>query len=126
MSWANTWLQSKQLPSSKPDRLQESPISNKRSRPLLGERDLFCVSVGKTKSGSEVAFLLPQIIGFQDDTNYVAIGGVTPENIPEFRKAGCLGVGLASSLMPKDKAAARDWDACAEYVHMLLTKAKGE
>ena len=25
-----------------------------------------------------------------------------------------------------DKAAARDWDACAEYVHMLLTKAKGE
>ncbi len=51
---------------------------------------------------------------------------VTPENIPEFRKAGCLGVGLASSLMPKDKAAARDWDACAEYVHMLLTKAKGE
>lgn len=37
-----------------------------------------------------------------------------------------LGVGLASSLMPKDKAAARDWDACAEYVHMLLTKAKGE
>ena len=73
------------------------------------------------KSGLEVAFLLPQIIGFQDNTNYVAIGGVTPENIPEFRKAGCLGVGLASSLMPKDKAAARDWDACAEYVHMLLT-----
>ena len=43
------------------------------------------------KSGSKVVFLLPQIIGFQDDTNYVAIGGVTPENIPEFRKAGCLG-----------------------------------
>ena len=78
------------------------------------------------KSGSEVVFLLPQIIGFQDDTNYVAIGGVTPKNIPEFRKAGCLGVGFASSLMPKDKVAARDWDACAEYVHMLLTKAKGE
>ena len=32
----------------------------------------------------------------------------------------------ASSPMPKDKVAARDWDACAEYVHMLLTKAKGE
>lgn len=76
------------------------------------------------KSGSEVVFLLP--VGFQDDTNYVAIGGVTPENIPEFRKAGCLGVGLASSLMPKDKVAAHDWDACAEYVHMLLTKAKDE
>ena len=34
-----------------------------------------------------------------------------------------LGVGLASSLMPKDKVAARDWDACAEYVHALLEKA---
>ena len=77
------------------------------------------------KSGSEVVLLLPQIVGFQDDTNYVAIGGVTLFR-SEFRKAGCLGVGLASSLMPKDKAAARDWDACAEYVHMLLTKAKGE
>ncbi len=64
-----------------------------------------------------------RIAGAESNT---AIGGVTPENIPEFCKAGCLGVGLASSLMPKDKAAARDWDACAEYVHMLLTKAKGE
>ena len=64
--------------------------------------------------------------GPYNDTHYIAIGGVTPDNIQEFRRAGCLGVGLASSLMPKDKAAARDWDACAEYVHMLLTKAKGE
>ena len=64
-----------------------------------------------------------RIAGAESNT---AIGGVTPENIPECRKAGCLGVGLASSLMPKDKAADRDWDACAEYVHMLLTKAKGE
>ena len=64
-----------------------------------------------------------RIAGAESNT---AIGGVTPENIPEFCKAGCLGVGLASSLMPKGKAAARDWDACAEYVHMLLTKAKGE
>lgn len=61
--------------------------------------------------------------GPYDDTHYVAIGGVTPENIPEFRKAGCLGVGLASSLMPKDKVASRDWAACAEYVRMLLQRA---
>lgn len=59
------------------------------------------------KSGSKVILLLP--VGFQDDTNYVAIGGVTPENIPEFRKAGCLGVGFASSLMPKGKAVCPLW-----------------
>ena len=61
--------------------------------------------------------------GPDDNTHYVAIGGVAPDNIPEFRRAGYLGVGLASSLMPKDKVAARDWDACAEYVHALLEKA---
>lgn len=61
--------------------------------------------------------------GPYDNTHYVAIGGVAPDNIPEFRRAGYLGVGLASSLMPKDKVAARDWDACAEYVHALLEKA---
>ena len=61
--------------------------------------------------------------GPYDNTHYVAIGGVTPDNIPEFRRAGYLGVGLASSLMPKDKVAARDWEACAEYVHTLLEKA---
>ena len=38
-----------------------------------------------------------------------ALKGVTPENIPEFRKAGCLGVGLASSLMPKGKAVCPLW-----------------
>ena len=63
--------------------------------------------------------------GPYDDTNYIAIGGVTPDNIPEFRAAGCLGVGLASSLMPKDKVKARDWDACAAYVETLAERAKG-
>lgn len=63
--------------------------------------------------------------GPYDGTNYIAIGGVTPDNIPEFRAAGCLGVGLASSLMPKDKVKARDWDACAAYVETLAERAKG-
>lgn len=63
--------------------------------------------------------------GPYDDTNYIAIGGVTPDNIPEFRAAGCLGVGLASSLMPKDKVKARDWDACAAHVETLAERAKG-
>ena len=63
--------------------------------------------------------------GPYDDTNYIAIGGVTPDNIPEFRAAGCLGVGLASSLMPKDKVKAHDWDACAAHVKTLAERAKG-
>ena len=69
--------------------------------------------------------LVGAVDGPYDDTNYIAIGGVTPDNIPEFRAAGCLGVGLASSLMPKDKVKARDWDACAAYVETLAERAKG-
>lgn len=59
-----------------------------------------------------------------DETDYMAIGGVTPENIPDFFEAGCIGVGLGSSLMPNEALAARDWAACTRYVARLLASAK--
>lgn len=60
-----------------------------------------------------------------DGTNYVAIGGVSPDNIGDFMKAGYLGVGLASSLMPKAAVAANDWEACVAYVKQLVAKLNG-
>ncbi len=59
-----------------------------------------------------------------DDTDYVAIGGVCPGNISQFLEAGCMGVGLASSLMPREAAAAGDWETCAAYVRELVQKTK--
>jgi thiamine monophosphate synthase len=47
-------------------------------------------------------------------------GGVSPANIREFFDAGCISVGLASSLMPKDAVAANDWEACAAYVRGMV------
>ena len=41
-------------------------------------------------------------------------------NIREFFDAGCISVGLASSLMPKDAVAANDWEACAAYVRGMV------
>ena len=55
-----------------------------------------------------------------DGTNYMAIGGVSPANIREFFDAGCISVGLASSLMPKEAVAANDWEACAAYVRGMV------
>ena len=56
---------------------------------------------------------LPRVLkafaAFVDGTNYMAIGGVSPANIREFFDAGCISVGLASSLMPKDAVAANDF-----------------
>lgn len=59
-----------------------------------------------------------------DTTNYVAIGGVTPENIPTFFEAGCIGVGLGSNVMPKEAVAKNDWETCVKYVAELVAKTK--
>lgn len=58
-----------------------------------------------------------------DGTNYMAIGGVSPNNIGEFFEAGCIAAGLASSLMPKEAAARGDWQAAADYVRALAARA---
>ena len=57
-----------------------------------------------------------------DDTEYVAIGGVDQNNMADFIKHGCIGVGLGSNILPKDAVAARDWKRAAEYVAELKRK----
>ena len=57
-----------------------------------------------------------------DNTDYVAIGGVTPDNIDEFLKKGCIGVGLGSNMLPKEAVKSRDWEAGTEYVKALVAK----
>ncbi|MDO5423033.1 MAG: bifunctional 4-hydroxy-2-oxoglutarate aldolase/2-dehydro-3-deoxy-phosphogluconate aldolase [Eubacteriales bacterium] len=57
-----------------------------------------------------------------DGTEYVAIGGVSPENIQEFFEEGYAGVGLAGGLMPKEIVREEDWDAGAAYVQSYVKK----
>lgn len=57
-----------------------------------------------------------------DDTEYVAIGGVTADNIGDFFRQGYIGVGLGSAILPKAHVASGNWKACSEYVKMLLEK----
>ena len=57
-----------------------------------------------------------------DDTEYVAIGGVDQNNMVDFIKHGCIGVGLGSNILPKDAVAARDWKRAAAYVELLMNK----
>lgn len=59
-----------------------------------------------------------------DGTKYVAVGGVKLENIADFMKAGFVGVGIGSNLIPKEMVAADDWDAAAEYVKKYFDKIK--
>ena len=60
-----------------------------------------------------------------DDTHYIAIGGVTVDNVRQFMEAGYLGVGLGGGLMPKAAVDAGDWDTCAAYVRELVNRVHG-
>ncbi|MDR1533832.1 MAG: aldolase [Planctomycetota bacterium] len=54
------------------------------------------------------------------ESDYVAIGGVTPANAPEFLKAGYLGVGLGGNLISQDCLANDRWNLAAEGIANML------
>ncbi|MDR1769222.1 MAG: bifunctional 4-hydroxy-2-oxoglutarate aldolase/2-dehydro-3-deoxy-phosphogluconate aldolase [Hungatella sp.] len=58
-----------------------------------------------------------------DQTDYVAVGGVSPDNIEEFFQYGFVGVGIGSNLIPKQYREAGKWDEAREYVRTLVNKA---
>lgn len=55
-----------------------------------------------------------------DDANYVAIGGVNPQNIQEFLSNGFAGVGIASNLMPSYILKEQKWSEGEEYVQKYM------
>lgn len=57
-----------------------------------------------------------------DGTQYVAVGGVRLENIADFIKAGFIGVGIGSNLIPKEMVNAGDWDGAAAYVKLFYER----
>lgn len=57
-----------------------------------------------------------------DGTQYVAVGGVRLENVADFIKAGFIGVGIGSNLIPKELVEAEDWDGAADYVKRFYEK----
>ena len=75
-------------------------------------------------AGSMPRHYVRDLQGPFDGTNYMAIGGVSPANITEFFDAGCISVGLASSLMPREAVAANDWEACAAHVRGMVEQIK--
>ena len=73
-------------------------------------------------AGSMPRHYVKDLKGPFDNTNYMAIGGVSPANIRDFFDAGCISVGLASSLMPKEAVAANDWEACVAHVSDMVAR----
>ncbi len=59
-------------------------------------------------------------------TDYVAVGGVSPKNIRQFFDAGFIGVGIGSSLAPKEFVKDGRWDAVTVFVRELVKEAKAK
>lgn len=59
-----------------------------------------------------------------DGTEYVAVGGVTVDNIKEFLNQGFIGVGIGSNLVPRDLVKNNEWEKASEYVKGILAQTR--
>ena len=61
-----------------------------------------------------------------DDTDYVAIGGVSRDNMADFFAQGYIGVGMGSNVIPKEMVQRNDWIGAAEYVAQTVNMIGGQ
>ena len=54
------------------------------------------------------------------DTQYVAVGGVGPENLMSFLDAGFLGAGIGSGLVPARLQKEKDWAAISKVIAQMM------
>ena len=55
------------------------------------------------------------------DTDYIAVGGVSPANLHDFLRQGYIGAGIGSSLFPQTYLTTKNWPAAAEYLTHFLS-----
>ncbi len=60
------------------------------------------------------------------DTEYVAVGGVSPANALSYFKAGYIGAGIGSSLVSPEDFAKRNWKAITASIRTFLDSLKKE
>lgn len=57
---------------------------------------------------------------------FLAVGGVSPANVGDFMKAGCVGAGVGGNLTNREWIAAGAWDKIAAVARSLVETAKSE
>lgn len=57
---------------------------------------------------------------------FLAVGGISPDNVSDFIKAGCVGAGVGGNLTNKEWIAAGAWDKIAEVARGLVLNSKRE
>ena len=54
---------------------------------------------------------------------FLAVGGISPDNVADFLRAGCVGAGVGGNLTNKEWIASGAWDKVAEVARLLSTRA---
>lgn len=60
-----------------------------------------------------------------DGTEYVAVGGVTPENAKSFLDNGFIGVGIGGNLIPKELMLQQRWKDAETKIHTMMQRLEG-
>lgn len=60
-----------------------------------------------------------------DEARFVAVGGVTPNNMQEFFVQGFIGVGIGSNLIPKEYVSTGDWASACTYIRAVVQRISG-
>lgn len=55
---------------------------------------------------------------------FLAVGGISPDNVADFMKVGCVGAGVGGNLTNKEWIAAGAWDRIADVARQLIERSK--
>jgi len=55
---------------------------------------------------------------------FLAVGGISPDNVADFMKAGCVGAGVGGNLTNKEWIAAGSWDKIAATARSLVENSR--
>ena len=55
---------------------------------------------------------------------FLAVGGISPDNVADFMRAGCVGAGVGGNLTNREWIAAGEWDRIADVASKLVERSK--
>lgn len=55
---------------------------------------------------------------------FLAVGGISPDNVADFMRAGCVGAGVGGNLTNKEWISAGDWSKIADIAHQLVENSR--
>ncbi|TAH72759.1 MAG: bifunctional 4-hydroxy-2-oxoglutarate aldolase/2-dehydro-3-deoxy-phosphogluconate aldolase [Anaerolineaceae bacterium] len=75
-------------------------------------------------ASSQPSSYIASLKGPFDDTEYVAVGGVSADNLNTFYENGFIGAGIGSNLIPQKLLASHDWEGATQHIQHIVKNSK--